>query len=172
MKKTNNSNTDTNISKTDMNNSNTDTNTSKIDMNNSNTMTSAIPSIDYADLIQYAPHSEEYPQKTNDKGQVIRGTALASYMGYKHSMIEWKDKNGDEQQVPKLALIFAIRLVNGSFKLIPAKLAYACFPGSNLEIALKAIGVTPEYETIVTDKDDELFGTITTLNHEKLETDL
>lgn len=139
---------------------------------NSNQVSNAIPAIDYADIIMYAPHSKEHPQTPNDKGQITKGTALASFMGYKHSMIEWTDVKGKDRQVPKLALVFAVKLSNGSFKNIPVTTNYAVAPGTNLESALIALGVTPEYQTVQQDPDDELFGTITTLNTEKLESDL
>lgn len=140
---------------------------------NSNTASdSVIPVIDLADIILYAPHSKEHPQTENEKGQVVKGTALASFMGYKNSMIAWKDEAGSALEVPKLALVFAVKLSNGSFKNIPVKTNYAVAPGSNLESALIALGVTPEYQTVQQDPDDELFGIITTLNREKLESDL
>lgn len=132
----------------------------------------SIPSIDMADIVLYAPHSKEHPQTKNDKGQVIMGTALVSFMGCKNSLIEWTDSKGIDRQQPKLALIFAVKLSNGSFKNIPVKTNYAVAPGSNLETALIALGVTPEYQTIQQDPDDDLFGTITTLNSVKLESDL
>lgn len=140
--------------------------------NNNQTVSSVIPDIDVAGSILYAPESETTPQTKDEKGQVIRGTALAVYMGYKNSMIEWVDETGKERSVPKLALIFAVKLQNGSFKNIPVKTSYAVSPGTSLEQALKAMGVNPEYEKVVQDKDDEMFGTITKLKREKLESDL
>jgi hypothetical protein len=140
--------------------------------NNNQTVSSVIPDIDVAASILYAPESETTPQTKDEKGQVIRGTALAVYMGYKNSMIEWVDETGKERSVPKLALIFAVKLQNGSFKNIPVKTSYAVSPGTSLEQALKAMGVNPEYEKVVQDKDDEMFGTITKLKREKLESDL
>jgi len=131
-----------------------------------------VPQIDYADIILFAPHSEEHPQTKNDKGRVVKGTALASFMGYKNSFIEWTDIKGKEYQQPKLALVFAVKLSNGSFKNIPVKTPYSIALGTNLESALIALGVTPEYQTIQQDPDDDLFGTITTVNREKLESDL
>jgi len=142
-------------------------------VNNTQTVKSTvIPDIDVAASILYAPDSKETPITNDEKGQPIRGTALAVYMGYQNSMIEWVDESGKERSVPKLALIFAVKLQNGSFKNIPVKTSYAVSPGTSLEQALKAMGVTPEYEKIVQDKDDEMFGTITKLKREKLETDL
>lgn len=141
-------------------------------VNNAQTQSSVIPDIDVAASILYAPDSKATPQTKDEKGQVIRGTALAVYMGYKNSMIEWTDDNGKERSVPKLALIFAVKLQNGSFKNIPVKTSYAVSPGTSLDQALQSMGVTPEYEQIVQDKDDEMFGTITKLKREKLESDL
>lgn len=141
-------------------------------VNNSRNVSSVIPDIDITASILYAPDSKDTPQTKDEKGQVIRGTALAVYMGYKNSMIEWTDDNGKERSVPKLALIFAVKLQNGSFKNIPVKTSYAVSPGTSLEQALKAMGVIPEYEKIVQDKNDEMFGTITKLKREKLEPDL
>lgn len=142
-------------------------------VNNAQTAkSSVIPDINVAASILYAPESKNTPQTRNKKGQVIKGTALAVYMGYKNSMIEWTDDNGEERSVPKLALIFAVKLQNGSFKNIAVKTSYAVSPGTSLEQALKAMGVTPEYEKIVQDADDEMFGTITKLKREKLESDL
>lgn len=139
---------------------------------NKNNKSSVIPDIDVAASILYAPESKETPQTKNEKGQVIRGTALAVYMGYLNSMIEWVDESGTERSVPKLALVFAVKLQTGSFKNIPVKTSYAVSPGTSLEMALKAMGVEPQYETIVQDPEDEMFGTITKLNREKLESDL
>jgi len=133
---------------------------------------SVVPSIDYADIILYAPHSKEHPQTKNDRGQIVKGTALVSFMGYKNSLIEWTDFKGVDRQQPKLALVFAVKLSNGSFKNIPVKTPYSVAPGTNLEKALIALGVTPEYENIQQDPDDDLFGTIVTLNREKLENQL
>ena len=141
-------------------------------INNVQTVSSVIPDIDVAASILYAPHSKKTPITNDEKGQAIRGTALAVYMGYKNSMIEWTEDNGKERSVPKLALIFAVKLQNGSFKNIPVKTSYAVSPGTSLEQALKAMGVTPEYEKIVQDADDEMFGTITKLKREKLESNL
>lgn len=140
--------------------------------NSASQVSTSIPSIDLADIVLYAPDSKEHPQTKNDKGQVIKGTALASFMGYKNSLIEWTDTKGIDRQQPKLALVFAVKLSNGSFKNIPIKTNYTVAPGSNLESALIALGVTPEYQTIQQDPDDDLFGTITTLNREKLESGL
>ena len=140
--------------------------------NNTQNQSSVIPDIDVAASILYAPESKTTPQTKNDKGQVIRGTALAVYMGYKNSKIEWFDEAGKERSVPKLALIFAVKLQNGSFKNIPVKTSYAVSPGTSLEQALKAMGDTPEYEKIVQDKDDKMFGTITKLKRDKLESEL
>lgn len=136
---------------------------------------SIIPGINEADIIQYAPNSKAHPITFNEKGRAIRGTALAVYMGYKNSSIDWTVYEGDERQeksVAKLALVFALRLTNGAFKNTVVKTNYAVAPGSNLEIALKALGIEPEYQTIVVDPDDELFGNVTVLNTDKLKTDL
>ena len=140
--------------------------------NNAQSQSSVIPDIDVAASILYAPESKATPQTKNEKGQTIRGTALAVYMGYQNSMIEWFDESGKERSVPKLALIFAVKLQNGSFKNIPVKTSYAVSAGTSLEQALKAMGITPEYEEIIQDADDEMFGTITKLKREKLESDL
>lgn len=142
------------------------------DNNQTEINSSVIPDIDVAASVLYAADSKATPQTKNEKGQVIRGTALAVYVGYKNSIIEWTDENGVDRSVPKLALVFAVKLQNGSFKNIPVKTSYAVSPGTSLELALKAMGITPEYESIVQDAEDELFGTITKLNREKLETDL
>lgn len=139
---------------------------------NSGQSSNTIPTIDLADIILYAPNTEEHPQTKNEKGQVIKGTALAAFMGYKNSLIEWTDTKGIDRQQPKLALVFAVKLSNGSFKNLPVKTNYTVAPGTNLENALIALGVKPEYQTIQQDPNDDLFGTITTLNREKLESDL
>lgn len=134
-----------------------------------------IPEIDYADIIQYAPNSPQFPQTLNERGQIIKGTALAAFVGYKHSSIDWKDSEGTERSVPKLALVFAVKLMNGSFKNIIVKTNYALAPGSNLEIQLKKLGVEPEYTKIVRDAEDTLFGTdikFTKENREKMKNDL
>lgn len=133
---------------------------------------SVIPDIDIAASILFARESKTTPQTKNDKGQIIRGTALAVYMGYKNSMIEWVDETGTERSVPKLALVFAVKLQNGSFKNTIIKTSYAVSPGTSLEQALQAMGITPEYEQIIQDPDDEMFGTIIKLNRDKLEDDL
>lgn len=140
---------------------------------------SVVPGINEADIIQYAPNSAQHPVTLNDKGRAIRGTALAVYMGYKNSSIDWVEGDGEdatEKSVAKLALVFALRLTNGSYKNTVVKTNYAIAPGSQLDGALKGLGITPEYETIEVSPDHPLHGTMfgvsEVLNIEKLQADL
>lgn len=101
-------------------------------------------------------------------GRHIKGNALLIFQGFINSLIEWKDDKGNDQSVPKLAIVFAVKASDGTFKNIPLKTNYTYQPGNLLDRILKSLDIKDFLTQVVDDEEDEDFGTVTVLDDEKI----
>jgi hypothetical protein len=97
------------------------------------------------------------PIESDENGTPIKGTALLIYQGDKHSTIDWIDEKGVAQSVAKLAFVFAVRSIDGSFKNIGQKTSYGWVQGNDLDKMINKLGGKASLEKI-SHADNELFG--------------
>lgn len=97
------------------------------------------------------------PIESDQDGTPIKGTALLIYQGTKHSTIDWLDEKGIAQSVPKLAFVFAVRAIDGSFKNIGQKTSYGWVQGNDLDKMINKLGGQATLEKLSLE-DNELFG--------------
>jgi len=96
------------------------------------------------------------PIEKDDDGTAIKGTALLIFQGTKHSTIDWID-NGVAKSAAKLAFVFAVRSIDGSFKNIGQKTSYGWVQGNDLDKMINKLGGEASLENL-TQEDNELFG--------------
>ena len=96
------------------------------------------------------------PIEADADGIPIKGTALVIYQGIKHSSIDW-NQDGVDKSVAKLAFVFAIKGVDGSFKNFPKKASYGWIVGNDLDKLINKLGGKVVLENL-SQSDNELFG--------------
>lgn len=108
----------------------------------------------------------------DDNGRHLKGNALLIFQGWVNTVIEWNDDKGDKQSVAKLAIVFAVKSTDGTFKNIPLQTNYTYQPGNLLDLILKSLGIGDFLQQVVDDEEDEDFGTITVLDDDKIKASL